>query len=93
MAGNKISMFLNLALVISLVLIFSAAESRSLFKGNIFSPTLICDSVVGVNSGDTCFDIAQNHNLTSQAFDAINPNLNCTALFVGQWICVDGFEI
>lgn len=50
---------------------------------------LACESVVGVESGDTCFGLAQSHHLTATAFSAINPNLNCTALFVGQWLCVD----
>ena len=49
-----------------------------------------CDTVVGVESGDTCFDIAQKFQLTTDYFDSINPNLNCDALFVGQWVCVDG---
>ncbi|KAJ6991124.1 hypothetical protein NC653_019361 [Populus alba x Populus x berolinensis] len=49
-----------------------------------------CDEVVGAASGDTCFTIAQSFNLTAASFDVINPNLNCTALFVGQWLCVAG---
>ena len=49
-----------------------------------------CDAVVGVESGDTCFDIADKFQLTTEFFDSINPNLNCDALFVGQWVCVDG---
>jgi hypothetical protein len=49
-----------------------------------------CDDVVGVASGDTCFTIAQSFNLTAASFDAINPNISCNALFVGQWICVAG---
>ena len=49
-----------------------------------------CDIVVGVEKGDTCFDIAQKFQLTTDFFASINPNLNCDALFVGQWVCVDG---
>ncbi|KAG8365459.1 hypothetical protein BUALT_Bualt18G0107000 [Buddleja alternifolia] len=52
--------------------------------------TLSCDTVVGVQSGDTCFGIAETFNLTTTLFDAINPNLNCTSIFVGQWLCIDG---
>lgn len=51
---------------------------------------LICDLVFGVNSGDTCFSIAQGFGLSSGEFESINPNVNCAALFVGQWICVEG---
>ncbi|KAL0442840.1 UNVERIFIED_CONTAM: hypothetical protein Slati_2006700 [Sesamum latifolium] len=84
--------FLNFALMLSsLLLIVAIAESRTIFRVHInASPTLTCDSVVGVKSGDTCFAIAQTYNLTTTAFDAINPNLNCTALFVGQWLCING---
>ena len=52
---------------------------------------LVCYSVIGVKSGDTCFDIANNFKLSSKAFESINPNLNCDKLFVGEWICVKGF--
>ncbi|KAL4585510.1 hypothetical protein LXL04_010131 [Taraxacum kok-saghyz] len=41
-----------------------------------------CTQVVGVNDGDTCFAIEQGFNITSDFFDSINPNLNCTALFI-----------
>ncbi|KAL3820600.1 hypothetical protein ACJIZ3_006512 [Penstemon smallii] len=91
-SSKKISIFLNFALVLSLLLIFNLAESKSLFDGGIFKPnsTLNCDNVVGVKSGDTCFEIAKNNKLTDTEFGAINPNLNCTALFVGQWLCING---
>lgn len=49
-----------------------------------------CDTVLGVTKGDTCFDIAKSFELTTPEFDAINPNINCAALFVGQWVCVAG---
>ncbi|KAL1537462.1 hypothetical protein AAHA92_29970 [Salvia divinorum] len=88
--SNKVSTFLNLAFILSIILIITASESRSFFGVNKGSPTLSCESVVGVVSGDTCFDIAKDQNLSSTAFDAINPNLNCSALFIGQWICVSG---
>ncbi|EXB30589.1 hypothetical protein L484_002780 [Morus notabilis] len=49
-----------------------------------------CDSVYGVQSGDTCFEVTQMFNLTTAFFGSVNPNLNCTALFVGQWLCTAG---
>lgn len=49
-----------------------------------------CDTVIGVSSGDTCFGVSQFFNLTVAEFLAINPNLNCSSLFVGQWLCVEG---
>ncbi|KAL3851267.1 hypothetical protein ACJIZ3_013149 [Penstemon smallii] len=92
-SSNKISFFLNFALVLSLLLLLiTIAEGRSLFGCDLFKPssTLSCDKVVGVKSDDTCFGLAKTFNLTETVFDAINPNLNCTALFVGQWLCIDG---
>ncbi|KAK1588136.1 hypothetical protein Q3G72_020165 [Acer saccharum] len=47
-------------------------------------------TVFGVARGGTCFDIAQQFNLTTEFFDSINPNVNCNALFVGQWLCIAG---
>ncbi|KAK6932480.1 LysM domain [Dillenia turbinata] len=85
-------MLLNMILVLSLLLIVSVAESKRIgaigFKKAEGTPT--CETVYSVVSGDTCSGIQQEFNLTEQFFDAINPNLNCDALFVAQWICVDG---
>ncbi|KAK4858612.1 hypothetical protein QYF36_019344 [Acer negundo] len=47
-----------------------------------------CENVFGVRSGDTCTGIAQMFKLSTVTFDSNNPNLNCDALFVGQWLCV-----
>jgi len=58
--------------------------------GSLKAKTPECDEVFGVGSGDNCFDITQTFNLTTKLFDSINPNLNCDALFVGQWLCVAG---
>ncbi|CAA3005937.1 Hypothetical predicted protein [Olea europaea subsp. europaea] len=89
-ASNNIAMYLNVIFVVSLLLVITV-ESRSLLdsivRGN--SPP-VCDEVVDVKIGDTCFEVATIFNLTTEFFDAINPNLNCTALFVGQWLCIDG---
>ncbi|KAF9678974.1 hypothetical protein SADUNF_Sadunf07G0092000 [Salix dunnii] len=90
--GNRISGFvLSSILVLSFLLVISMAESRILGTADLFAEsTPECDEVVGVASGDTCFDVAKTFNLTAASFDAINPNLNCNALFVGQWLCVAG---
>ncbi|WJZ96277.1 hypothetical protein VitviT2T_014977 [Vitis vinifera] len=84
---NKAVTAFNLVLMLSLLIFISMAESRIL---GAKKATPECDTVVGVESGDTCFDIAQKFQLTTDFFDSINPNLNCDALFVGQWVCVDG---
>ncbi|XAR66384.1 Chitinase [Bertholletia excelsa] len=95
-ASSKTTMFLNVALLFVLLLAVSMAEGRSFLgvlltaKEAVINSGPTCDEVVGVESGDTCFAIAQAFNLTNDFFNSINPNVNCTALFVGQWICVDG---
>ena len=50
----------------------------------------VCESVYGVVEGDTCFEVANAFGLSTEAFDSLNPNLNCTNLFVAQWLCVAG---
>ncbi|KAK2657149.1 hypothetical protein Ddye_010201 [Dipteronia dyeriana] len=85
-ANNKTSLLFNLLLLISAFLIFSMAESRILVAKS--SPE--CESVVGVLSGDTCSGITQQFGLTAEFFGSVNPNINCDALFVGQWVCVSG---
>ncbi|KAK6932470.1 LysM domain [Dillenia turbinata] len=88
-AANKTTIVLNLILVLSLLLLISMAESRGIGAlGKKGEPD--CNTVVGLKSGDTCDGIAKEFNLTQEFFNAINPNVDCDALFVGQWICVDG---
>ncbi|KAH7566074.1 hypothetical protein JRO89_XS08G0079800 [Xanthoceras sorbifolium] len=86
------SIFSNFVLIISLLLIIiSVVESRSLGDGFLKAkPTPQCNTVVGVASGDTCYDLAKQFKMTTELFYAVNPNINCDALFVGQWVCVAG---
>ncbi|KAJ4717584.1 Peptidoglycan-binding lysin domain [Melia azedarach] len=86
MANTKTSMFLNIALILALLLVVSLAEGRKLAEES--APQ--CVSVSGVQEGDTCFDITKQFDLTTEFFNSINPNLNCDALFVGQWVCIAG---
>ncbi|MFS7934195.1 putative LysM domain-containing protein [Helianthus anomalus] len=76
--------------VLVLVGIMSTTEGRSTNTFDFPIPLPICTSVVGVKSGDTCFDIAQKFKLSTKLFNSINPNLDCDKLFVGEWICVEG---
>ncbi|KAJ8621722.1 hypothetical protein MRB53_030251 [Persea americana] len=93
-ANNTSVMFFNLALMLSLLLIISMAEARLIFGGvQVFGKkdqAPACVTVHGVVSGETCFSVTQTFNLTTEFFSAINPNLNCDAIFVGQWLCVSG---
>ncbi|KAF9588324.1 hypothetical protein IFM89_008754 [Coptis chinensis] len=84
-----VTIFLNLALIFLLAFM---VDGR-LFGGAAVlkkQPTPHCKSVYGVHQGDTCFEIAQQLNMTIEYFNVINPNLNCNKLFIGQWVCVDG---
>ncbi|KAK1582521.1 hypothetical protein Q3G72_015903 [Acer saccharum] len=47
-----------------------------------------CERVYVVRIGDSCTTIAQTFNLSTATFVSRNPNLNCTELVVGQWVCV-----
>ncbi|KAK6283690.1 hypothetical protein POUND7_002642 [Theobroma cacao] len=89
-SNNKIAMLTNFVLIVALLVIVSMAESREfgILKGKQSAPS--CDKVYGVASGDTCFGVTQMFNLTTAFFDSVNPNLNCTSLFVGQWLCIAG---
>lgn len=94
-ANNNTIIILNFALVLLLILmIITMAESRvTISAKSKASVTLVCDIVTAVTKGDTCFDIAKSNNLTTAQFDAFNPNVNCDGLFVGQWLCIEGFAI
>ncbi|PQQ14640.1 hypothetical protein Pyn_39205 [Prunus yedoensis var. nudiflora] len=83
MSKNKLTMSLNLVLVLCLFLIISFAEGKQL--GTI--PR--CQKVYGVEAGDTCNGIMQKFKLNAEFF-AINPNINCNSIFVGQWLCIAG---
>ncbi|XVF65614.1 hypothetical protein PTKIN_Ptkin09bG0263300 [Pterospermum kingtungense] len=92
-SNSNVAMYLNLLLLLSLLLILNMAESRLFLsrhaKARTLTPT--CVNIYGAEEGDTCFGITQAFNLTSDFFNQINPNLNCDQMFVGEWICVNGF--
>ncbi|KQK10095.1 uncharacterized protein LOC112271129 [Brachypodium distachyon] len=52
-------------------------------------PALTCNKVHGVQTGETCFSLAQGSGLTQEDFLGFNPNINCARVFVGQWVCLD----
>ncbi|XP_019708456.1 secreted LysM effector LysM2 [Elaeis guineensis] len=90
-ANKKVAAFVNGALLVSLLLLFAInmAEGK-LFGVGYLKSTLRCETVYGVQSGNTCFKVQQQFNLTAEEFGGINPNLDCDNLFVGQWLCVNG---
>ncbi|KAF8011961.1 hypothetical protein BT93_I0171 [Corymbia citriodora subsp. variegata] len=87
---HKSTTFFNLVSIIFFVLMVSVVESRVVGRVPQRKPGLVCEKVVGVKSGDTCFAIAQQFKLTIEDFRFINPNLNCKALFINQWLCIAG---
>ncbi|CAL5336645.1 hypothetical protein ACSBR1_012453 [Camellia fascicularis] len=89
--ANKTTTFLfNLLLAISIFLMISVAESRIFGFGFGQQAAPNCDTVYGVEIGDTCFSVTQKFNLTTEFFTEINPNLVCDKVFVGQWLCIVG---
>lgn len=56
----------------------------------INAATVTCTTVYGTEKGDTCSAVAEKFKLPADAFLAINPNINCVKIFVGQWLCIDG---
>ncbi|KAF8766122.1 hypothetical protein HU200_007619 [Digitaria exilis] len=51
-------------------------------------PALSCSQVHQVREDETCFSVAQAAGLTQDQFLGFNPNINCVAVFVGQWVCL-----
>uniref|UniRef100_A0A803NLT8 LysM domain-containing protein n=1 Tax=Cannabis sativa TaxID=3483 RepID=A0A803NLT8_CANSA len=99
MANSNIK---TLCLVFMISLLFAVSMAENRLFGRFASghgkavpvlplpSTPVCNSVYGVKDGDTCFAVTQMFKLTTDFFTSINPNLNCAALFVSQWLCVDG---
>nr|GMD69483.1 lysM domain-containing protein ARB_03442 [Ipomoea batatas] len=83
--------FYIMVLVLSFLLILSHTESRILTAaGGKTDAVLNCTNAVGAESGDTCQGVATQFNLTLDEFLAVNPNINCDSMFVGQWLCIAG---
>ncbi|KAL8235554.1 hypothetical protein R6Q59_016635 [Mikania micrantha] len=85
--NNKAFFFVLYVLV--LVSIMTTTEGK-IISLDLPIKTPVCTSVIGVKSGDTCFDIAQTFKLSSELFNFFNPNLDCDKLFIGEWICING---
>ncbi|KAL3722192.1 hypothetical protein ACJRO7_034545 [Eucalyptus globulus] len=82
--SHKYTVFFNLVSVLFFVLMATRVESR------YFTGTFFCRRDVQVNSGDTCYAIAQQYGLTLDTFYSYNPNVNCDDLSIGQYFCVVG---
>ena len=49
-----------------------------------------CTKAYKIVSGDSCYKIWTDNNLTENEFHAINPSINCDALQIGLEVCLDG---
>ncbi|KAF5727019.1 hypothetical protein HS088_TW22G00705 [Tripterygium wilfordii] len=74
-----------LFLMLCFLLISSVAESFKLAGVN-GAPR--CKAVGMVEIGDTCIDIANTLGLAQDKFMALNPDLDCKKLSIGQWLCI-----
>ncbi|KAL3721464.1 hypothetical protein ACJRO7_033892 [Eucalyptus globulus] len=83
--SHKYTVFFNLVSILFFVLMVTRVESRFI-TGNFF-----CHRYVQVNSGDTCYAIAQQYGLTLDTFYSYNPNVNCDDLSIDQYLCVIGW--
>ncbi|EYU24864.1 hypothetical protein ABFS82_13G025000 [Erythranthe guttata] len=85
------TLYFKLVLVLSLLAMISISQGINIGIGvGSEDSTAACNSVHGAVTGETCSTVATEFNLSLQAFININPNINCDAIFVGQWLCVDG---
>ncbi|KAI3765141.1 hypothetical protein L2E82_15167 [Cichorium intybus] len=92
MAKNA-SLFVKMAAVLSIFLMLVVlSESRFTLTDGVqkAKAALVCNQVVGVGDGEDCTIISKEFKLTLASFLAINPNINCESIFVGQWVCIDG---
>uniref|UniRef100_M1DQ95 LysM domain-containing protein n=1 Tax=Solanum tuberosum TaxID=4113 RepID=M1DQ95_SOLTU len=74
------------------VMYLMAVESRQIGITGKSNATLVCNLTYGAQLGDTCFGVGQKFKLTAVEFGSLNPNINCDEIFVGQWLCVEGFS-
>ncbi|KAK1582681.1 hypothetical protein Q3G72_017302 [Acer saccharum] len=69
----------------TLVLMIALLCSFAMVRFGFLDGKASCEREYLVRIGDSCPTIAQTFNLSTVTFDSRNPNINCTALLVGQW--------
>ncbi|CAI9102505.1 OLC1v1000786C1 [Oldenlandia corymbosa var. corymbosa] len=89
MATILIAVFLLTSLAVEGRVVNPGDETTAVATADV-EATPICKSVHGTELDETCTSVAQKFQLTFEAFLAINPNINCDSIFVGQWLCVKG---
>ncbi|KAL8234327.1 hypothetical protein R6Q59_020427 [Mikania micrantha] len=94
MADRKSPLVFSFILLLSFALLISMGDSKMTLSNRVPTvPTLVCDKIYGTQPGDTCFSIIEAFKLTTAAFTAFNPNLNCDKVFAGEWLCLDAITI
>ncbi|CAN1136776.1 hypothetical protein LINPERPRIM_LOCUS21442 [Linum perenne] len=98
MAAVSTKTLLHLLLIFTLVLSTTAMmkTGRRLTLGqeattvtvSSVAGKLVCSTVYGTESGDTCTSVASSFGLSESNFLGMNPNINCATIFVGQWLCI-----
>ncbi|KAI4371682.1 hypothetical protein MLD38_010007 [Melastoma candidum] len=93
--GKSTAIYIQVLLALALVLLLAACVAG---RGSnvgllvVSTPTtqtpLQCGLVYAVQTGDTCFAIANQASMDTKQFLTINPNLVCDHLFVGEWVCI-----
>ncbi|KAI4371681.1 hypothetical protein MLD38_010007 [Melastoma candidum] len=94
--GKSTAIYIQVLLALALVLLLAACVagrgSNGLGLLVVSTPTtqtpLQCGLVYAVQTGDTCFAIANQASMDTKQFLTINPNLVCDHLFVGEWVCI-----
>ncbi|PQM41414.1 hypothetical protein Pyn_04870 [Prunus yedoensis var. nudiflora] len=80
MSKNKLTMSLNLVLVLCLFLIISFAEGKQL------GTTPRCQKVYGVEAGDTCNGIMQKFKLNADSLQSILTSIATASLWVNGFV-------
>eukprot|EP00128_Syssomonas_multiformis_P006286 Colp12_sorted_trinity150504_noHs@29037 len=69
-----------------LLLCVALANGLAVSKGLVLGST--CSKSHKIVSGDTCYDIAKNNNISLQDLINANPGLNCDNLQIGAVLCL-----
>ncbi|KAL8131283.1 hypothetical protein AgCh_007274 [Apium graveolens] len=90
--AKAIRMIFNFVQILALLLVIvSIADAGSITLGpGIGFKNVACNKVYGAESGDTCATVSAALNITPEFFGSINPNLNCSDIFVSEWLCING---
>ncbi|CAN1292158.1 hypothetical protein LINPERPRIM_LOCUS21442 [Linum perenne] len=87
MAAVSTKTLLHLLLIFTLVLSTTGQEATTVTVSSV-AGKLVCSTVYGTESGDTCTSVASSFGLSESNFLGMNPNINCATIFVGQWLCI-----